>query len=585
VTYLIGDAGMGKTFTVFKALDVMRSFSEDYRGYKIIPIYIDLHEGAISPDHMLFNVEYDFFRYLTNKVIEKATSQGIQELSQFIPPENNFNINNNFMSLALHLARQKRFLLMIFDNTDRFYFDNSKYCFFDKYAQKRDKRIDDNLLRLIYAFVTESQLGYIGASVLFVCRKYVFNHCRNIQDVADRHKAIMMKHTAFQLYNQIEGNQVIESRLELLRDAVQAVSLKYASRGKQYSQQLQYLEEGVSLFKQNRDEKTLNTIWRLSHQGLRSFLDFLCQIEIDYKKDNLVIDRLFHKPHNLMRLYLTNMRKRFSQKIGHFPNLFLVDGLIDIRAGFEDAHKPHIHTYWLKYFILKYSALKPNYRVSSAELFQFFHNTLGYEKELVLLAIGSLAEPCCGRCFDIIPTQQATNSLNLLQLSDRGKVLIGAEKNEDHTPLCFSFDYLQLVTDDFWLSFPTPWFDNIYVDASISHTLKNDQIYAEKAYQTLSKKIPAVLYFLRVLKAAMHGECTFKPQLKTHSVAEKLLPDFSVIEENIFLSCSKILGPFENGAELMNTANSLWKTLNSDSSFGDHFVSYGESKLLITTDM
>lgn len=586
VSYLLGDAGMGKTLAVLKLLDVIRERRPDYRGYRIIPIYIDLHAGDGKPEHPFHTIGPKSYRFLTQEIVDKAGKLGVPKLAVYSEQKTDEQLDSNIRALALHLARHKFFLLFIFDNADRFYFEDAKYCFFDKFAHKRDLHIEATLLALIDKFVSETDLGKIGASVLFVCRKYVYSHFRLLKDAASRARTICEKHSAFQLFP-ITGKQALDSRFNLMDDAVQVVRSKYGSQGDQYAEQLSTLVESMKLFSDGRDERTLNTVLHLSHQGLRTFFDFLSQIEIDYRNDYQIIDRLFRKPHNLLRLYLTNLRKRFSQKVGHFPNIFLVDGLIDRRPGFEEAHCPHRHTYWLKYFILRYAFLRPSQQVSSDELYSFFHDIGGYEEEIIRLAIGSLADPNAGRCLDIVPKQQTALHVQLLQVSERGKLLIDGLADCRTDPLCFDFDYLQLVTDDTWLALPSPWLSSIYVDASIAHTLKNHKYYREQAKRTLEKKIPAVIYFLRVLGASLAWECSFRPKLASHQAGRSLIPDFSIIEKHLFTSLGRILSAFadDTSDKVLKDAHALWTTLKEDRAFDEHFFDYERSDLLIAEDM
>ena len=584
VSYLIGDAGMGKTLTILKMLDRIREMDPDYRGYKPLPIYIDLHDGASKQNHPFHTIGTNSFRALTQRVISAANEKGVQGLTSFSAPMTDEQVDDNIKALALHIARKKFFLIFIFDNADRFYFESARYSFFPDFAKQRDDHIEDNLLALIDKFVSESTLGKIGASVLFVCRKYVFNYCRQLQDAANRSRSISEKHSAFQLFP-ISGRQALNNRLELMSDAVKVVKEKFGFRGEQYVEQLDALLNAMTDAKSGQVERTLNTILNLSHQGLRSFFDFLSQIELDYRKDYQIIDRLFIKPHNLLRLYLTNMRKRFSQKIGHFPNIFLVDGLIDIRPGFESAHVAHLHTYWLKYLILKYTSLQPSQQASSDKLISFFRDVGGYNVDIVRLALGSLADPNVGQCLDIIPKQQTAMHVQLLKLSNRGKILIEGFADCIEGPLCFSFDYLQLVTDDIWLSIPTPWIDQIFVDASIGHTLKNHKTYGEMTEKTLRNKVPAVLYFLRVLQASLSWEYLHRPKLAYDKIGKALLPNFAEIESQLFASFERILLLLPEGEYLFYNAGDLWDKLKMDDAFDKHFSNYEESGLLITEDM
>src|SRR5262249_9279651 len=140
--------------------------------------------------------------------------------------------------------------------------------------------------------------------------------------------AIRAKQSAFQLLP-VAASAVADSRFKLMAKAIQVIGEKYKDKGVRYRPQLAALQDALKEFRDDRRSNvTIETIWKLCHHGLRSFLDFLSQIEIDYRSDYKIIDRLYNKPHNLLRLYITNLRKRYSQAHGHFPNLFLNDALI-----------------------------------------------------------------------------------------------------------------------------------------------------------------------------------------------------------------------------------------------------------------
>ena len=142
------------------------------------------------------------------------------------------------------------------------------------------------------------------------------------------------------------------------------------------------------------------------------------------------------------------------------------------------------------------------------------------------------------------------------------------------------------MTDDFWLGLPTPWFSKIYVDASIAYTLKNNDVYRNGTKKTLEAKVPAALYFLRVLEASHDWEMNVRPSLKLLNVCEGGFLNFNQPWEEAIISISKILGNIPDPInKILQGAHELRQSLRRDKRFDDHFRNYERSKLNIRAEM
>lgn len=587
VRYLVGDAGIGKTLTVLKVIDRLRERPEDEYGYRIHPIYLDLHGDRTWTE----NPPAKALQLTIEKIgasMYAALSEDARERLTFIPSSytSASELDDAIQRLAAELARASITPFVIVDNGDRFFFENAKYRFFPEFARKRDWQLDDTFVALVDRFVSESSLGKIGASVLFVCRRYVYGHCLRVSDGADPAGPIRRDHKVYQLLP-IEHDEVLESRTKLLAAAILAVDGKYRN-AKMFADRLQHIEQRLGRLKAERfhgQRSVLRTVWDLVHQGHRSWLQFLATLPIDVGPGAEVAERIFDSPYLLLRLYMTNMRKRYTQKQGHFPNLFLNDARVLPRSAFEDVHREHVHTYWLKYLVLRWvkrqKVGKSKGRISSESIFDLFSKEFGYEEHLVRLAIGSLADPNTASCLRIVQPDKITRYVELLEVSRRGEILV--EPSQQDNPLCFSFDYLQLITDDYLLALPRVVADEIYVDADLGHSLKSGSAYSRGSRTTLRKKIPAVLTFFRVLQISFDKEMAFRSitsKVRTLGIG----PDFPLLQENLLDAIARLDSHFEDfrDQESMPNPRALWNALTKDDRIEQSLAHYYQSPRLVT---
>lgn len=565
--YLIGDVGVGKTLLSMKLLDEVRTLPPDPNGFRLVPVYMDFERLLIASDGRLQDIAEEFFAQLCEATVRSVTST-ISELAavQDLPT------NRDFRLICKVLSTLRVRLLIVFDNTDRYHFYYSKYSFFDEQYQAQMRSVRDNFRRLINAFIDTTSFGNLGLCVLLVCRRYVFDECRRHSDGANPMNMIHADHEVFQLLPVTEQD-VVEARFDLFKEAVIAIGRVQSATSKDYAEQLSRLRIAFvdSLSDSRGGYHSLHVVRKLSHHGLRSFVAFLGQVRIDYRSSYDVVQRLFKdQPDHLVRLYMTNLRKRFTQKLGHFPNLFLNDAVVGIDGKFPEVHRPHVHTYWLKYLLLKHITEQGSGRATFDELRELFVVDGGFQEHAFRLALGSLCTVDESWCLDV-EYVGSDSYLRRVRATDRGRFLVSDAKSRDWVEFCLTFEYLQLVIDDYWLSFPEPWYSDIYVHADLGYSLKDAGTYGKENWEYLRQKSKAVLYFLRVLEASYQWEQSQRPKLFAAHKGRRL--EFGIIAESLLDEYEGIFGGGSRkyyAVELRET----WIRLQRDRSFDAFFQAY-----------
>jgi len=569
VRYLIGDAGLGKTLAALKLIDSLRVSPKDEFGYAIHPIYIDLHQdknwALMEPVAA------------SNKVVERVAKEladcvernGLVPVVTLVEHAGSLALDDVVRKLAFQLALVNISPLIVLDNGDRFFFDNARFRFFEPFARRRDWYLDDTFVSLVDRFVNEGLLGKIGASVLIVCRRYVYGHCLRLSDAADPAGPVRRDHKPYQLLP-AGHDEIIDSRIRLLTDAASAATEGRYRNATMFRDRIAHLEKrltGLRRERFHRDRSVLRTVWDLGHQGHRSLLTFLGSLPVDVGPNAEVADRIFGSSYLLLRLYISNLRKKYSQAQGYFPNLFLNDAHVLPNTVYPECRRSHVHSYWLKYLLLRWFQQQRRGKhegcATSEEAIRFFTDELKYEEDLVRLAVGSLSDPSSSNCLKMLQPDRLLRHVELLQLTSRGEILVIGDNRDP--PLCFSFDYLQLITDDYLLALPQCVAKKIFVDADLGHSLKPGFTYAKGARDTLRKKIPAALTFFRVLALSFELEAKYRGSFsKLQELG--LVPDFELIGNGLLDSIARIDMHFVEGVdtELMPNPREVWKKIVSN---------------------
>ncbi len=524
ITILTGDVGVGKT-TFIKKMNsdfLSKLVTPDSNGYSVVPVYVDacrklFRDSRSVPDP----INEDFYVYFVSKILEGITDSDLEQTKTLNIPAPKTEPIKYLKLLTRELRVKKIRLLIIFDGLDIYHYPFIKHAFFEKYFSEQYKSVCDNIIGLIKLFSSDELRNY-GLCVVFVCRTYInkFIKIENVQNPG------VISCTSYQIkYPKIED--VVTPRVKLINASIDVIKKNKNELYDSFKESLALINPIFTRIDRDDldDNPGLRAIYKLSHRGFRSFVSFLSQI--DYHSTNYEINKrlIEEQPRTFIMLYILNRRKKYSQTCNHFPNMFLNDAVIQPNDRYPDAYKPHKHTYWLKYFILKY--IKSQGSTTLDSIVKLFVNQWQYEEHLVLLALGSLCTSDSFRCVSIdhIPVTSDHHIFNL-KLTSRGDYLL--QPNSYKYPsleFVFSFTYLQLIIDDYLVAFPIDSFANIYIEENYDFLLGDHETYSRCGKVMVEKKAMAVINFFTILKASLYAEI----QHRKINKSDIIIPDCDAI--------------------------------------------------------
>ncbi len=489
---------------------------------------------------------------------------------------------------AYAATKNCRFLLAL-DNVDKYHYDFSKHCFFDEASDRLVQTVRDRIGAVITLFTKDDGIGNAAIAVVFACRDYVYEHCRT-ELSAELPKSSTASGTAYLLRTASDDQVVVQSRFALLTQALKLyVSTNTSAKN---------LWASVDVYKNlligdgNSRSRSLEKVMDIAHQGKRSVVTFLNQLRISPSQDREAFTRLFDSDrahtHHMALMYMTDNKARFSHANHHFPNLFLVDAVIDPHQNFPSSHNPHQHTYWLKYLILRYiyintkAETRDGYigRVTVEKVLNAFGGIDAYSPNLVKLVLGSLADISHSACLKLeFPDKNPAH--RTLSLTNRGRNLISGTGDATSKPdaaYCFSFDYLQLIVGDHYLSLPVDSFDKVFSNESLAYLLKNQREYGQGSWSYLSKKAPAVLHFLRCLQVTIELEVKRLNANKPSLIP--LFPNINLVAKSV-LETYKRLFQSTPHAYFSDDMQVMWDYLSTESVISDNLKrAYAERTLV-----
>lgn len=596
ISFLVGDIGSGKSLLLCKIIrDIIRKkFAvRPQHDYLVLPVYFDFETRMKGLSAELLDIESELFSRLSNCLLEAIQHfQVFREKSTAIVNAANYEYGNpemKFIALVKNAHDAGIRLLLVLDNIDGYHYYYSKYAFFNKYRERQLQRMKANIGFLSSVLTDGSRLGLLGMSVLIAARHYVFQECLHTNYAESNLKfsgAVYHLETA----NEVD---VVGARMSLLEKAISAIvnhpRLQKVGAGFQDALEpigkfLGYREDVAALLKEegHRARPMLKTIRKLSHHGNRGLVTFFSKLRLDYRTQAELVDRfLFHKPHTLVLLYIANLLPRYSQERGHFPNLFLVDGLVQKKVDFEEAHKEHLHTYWLKYLLLSYINAQIEGTVTVGELNRLFVRKGHFDETIFLLALGSLATSEEFGCIE--PDPGGFTSLRRVRITERGKALV-SQWGDIKAQFCFSFTYLQLVVDDYLMSYPTSMFKKIYVaDIDLKYLFEDDLKYSKKNGDYLKAKMRCVLAFLKVLKESYKQEEELRRPLFDHlkNTSPTVLLDFDELKNSLFEQFRRITTAFDRTQQLMGELQRYWDDIERSPESAEQIKRYFSSNAMI----
>jgi hypothetical protein len=413
-------------------------------------------------------------------------------------------------------------------------------------------------------------LGVLGITVIIAARRYVYEECLH---TCPDESTYEFTGPVFQIDN-VGEISILLSRISLLETAIdKLVHDSFYSRHCEYLgstlERLKILfgiEESKDGYVSGRGAVVMRMIRNLCHHGNRDLVGFLTHLRLDYRKDSELIERfLYDKPHTLLPLYITDLRVRYTQKRGHFPNLFLVDSMVSIDPDFPNAHLPHKHTYWLKYLILAYVNARQNKIETVNQIKRLFVTLGGYEEHLFNLALGSLCTTKESRCLE--PEAVENCMPRRVRVTSRGEALMKSWEN-DKMSFCFSFNYLQLVVDDYLMSYPISIYPRVYNEGlDLEYLFEVSDEYGKKSRDYLLGKMYCVLAFCSLLSISYEVERGNHTELFVEIRREvpEILPDFDEIIGSLLNQYKKIMSLFPSADSQYKRMCEYWETLKRGS--------------------
>ena len=583
LSLLIGNAGQGKSLLLTKIL------SDYYTKHRIatqgrpLLVYVNLESAWIKEGDGVFkDIDDSFwellFRRLTGQCPKGEENIKLREELSSISMDSILSWEYKLRDACRILPEYGYFSIIVIDNIDRYHFSEVRHSFFEEYKNEQVESIQKNISRIISKFNDLDALGRISASVIIVCRRPVYDHLIISADGSDPNDNRLKGYSVYQLLEP-GTSQIIYPRIATLKYVID----RELQLGRLPKTDIESVETALSVLsavtverpgyyapKDGLKADVCDLLLDLSHQGPRGVIQFLSEFEFDIRRNSEAIDRIFRsQPRNLLRLYISNCRKRYSQAAQHFPNLFLNDCSIDRNPKYPAAYVSHRQSYWLKWIVLRLIDNSPGNTISFENIHHMLCKQAGYEDHLLRLVIGSLATPNKSGCISVQYRNHTVDSRHL-SLTRRGAALV----NEQHAnvlmgvPFCFSFDYLQLVADDPQMSYPNQWADEIVPEeVCLDYALRESDEYHRRALQYLRVKMPATLIFARLLEASWVRELKFINQLPAELKAA-VTPDFEKISETLLSAYKAILSSWSSDGELfyLNLVKKRDK-LKADSSF------------------
>lgn len=595
--FLIGNVGEGKSALVKKIISTANQDNNTILNFKVISIYMNfesLYHNAGKPKPLQKSFLIDLYK----KIIEKTETE--INLNSIV---DGINIKNNpelGIKKILKYLRENYIRLVVFcDNIDFYHYYSARYMYFDEYYKNQEENINSNLIWLFSMFSDAESLGNSGLNVLFSIRKYVYT------DIVQKIKGTSTEidtSEAFYLKLPNEG-EVLSSRFKLFKIAVDIVSEKHDEQVKQ----LKIIQDVLNIyFNPNNlginshddlknsdfissstinvsDKSPINQIYKIGQHGYRTLVLFFSSLNIAYLDVDL-IERFFKKQVSSLRLiYFTNVYQRYTQEQNHFPNLFLNDCVVSPDIHHREAHKRHMHTYWLKYLILK--IIVKNEKITFQEILDIFCTIGNYDEHLVRHIVGSLNTANEFRCIEYVSSATANDiySKKLIP-SERGKYFFKHSFN--HIENCFDITYLQVVVEDKWLSIPNNILEDFYdVGLNYSYLYKTGSSYINTSIEHFLKKSNSSILFLNLLKSSYEIEIKQnKSELHSFLDAEKLLPNLDEAIDHIISSSEGLINSFGLSEELHkikkleNTKDTFESIYNMNSFFNEYYSNETELK-------
>lgn len=441
-------------------------------------------------------------------------------------------------------------ILLFIDNLDYLYHINDR-AHFSKKKNVEAKEAKDFIEYMIDIFSegANGALTSAGIKVIFSLRPDSLSLLQSNVHLLANH-AFNNEDNIF-FYNAPSTYEVLLGRYRLLKHITSLI--KVAGKEKRMTELMSVYDKILTHYKksdethQNSNYCSKNLFQRLaslSKQGLRQILEHMSNYSwIGDENLSELDERFAYQTSPSMLTFTTGGKRYFSQFHSAFPNFYLVDSsvasiLLKSQGFSEDILCKHRHTYWLKRLIAEYVYAKGDC-VLLREVLDVFSDDSddqtkpnGYEESIVRLSAASLCQTDRSNVMvaELDVSADGTDlGIGELRITERGKYCLE----------CYidTFQYLQLIVDDYMLSFPKCIENHMYYKKDYQYLIFPQPDYHKHSSLMVSIKARQVFLFLKVLEISLEMEKKLYPNvfLRLSSAGIKI-PDVNQIEKNVIKS-------------------------------------------------
>lgn len=594
LNFLSGSIGCGKSLLLAKlttdshnhALNFLSD--ENPSADAIIPIFLDFE--------ILLGKVRDKFPEIDSTFTQMLSDATERQLSRYARLRKYISILKNptipfearFKDLCKKLLIdfkpfRVRFLIVL-DNVDRYHFYYTKFSFFEAYRIDQIDSIRRNLDKMLTILCENDFLGDCSLCIVLACRPETLHAFSHHSSVLHGNASRLRDLGVFHL-SRSEHWPLVESRLNLMEAAISSFREVKPTTYAQYDAYLDLMKSVLGRSCAPADSRhwrnSLHLISDFAHQGPRSFLSFLSDLRLDWRNNSDIIQRVFGRatstdsphnidPHNLLRLYISNNKQRYSQASGHFPNLFLVDATYAYDPNFSNVKISHGHTYWLKYLLLKYiveNTSTDDDIVTLNEVIKLFSPS--FDENLIRLVLGSLASTETSGCIEVV--ESSNSSVVRITATKRGRAFFRVRADREW---CLSWDYLQFVVDDYQMSYPEMVWDKVYSrHGGLGYLLRPSGVYSAELARDVAAKARGCIYFIHLLALAKAAELNRRAH--TNKTLALLYPDMDSVYSSFIRELESVLAHVRNGDTLLQSLKDLHQELAANVELADVFLAYG----------
>ena len=514
---ITGDIGCGKSTFIANFAHKLIAYNAvaiDQRPTNYMrkePIFIDAESLLEKAPHGSAD---NIYRSIISEIIDKIIDQCESK-------------RDSLEKVVKSIKRER--VVLIFDNLDYIYHTFCKLLYDDKFFD--EEIVISEYFPFLFKLITDFTTGEycnLGITCIYVARS----------DTADLISYGMgQKDNGDLVYDHIDMRVDVQ---EVSPEQIESIIRKRFSLS---SSMIVHGSESLKLKidKYKGQTSSLETLSHLSTHGLRHVVSLYGELSWAVFDDNAFERFFLNETPAMLYLYLGG-KTNYTQISEGITNIFLVNNEyrklhnVILNNGnkqySDELLEDHMHTYWLKYYILLFIRQGNATKSEIIRVFTQKNNMLyAYEEGIVKLVLLSLSEFEHGRLIkpNIQPKERGTVCSSGLKCTEKGRYLI--DNN-----IFFSFWYLAVVIEDEWLEFPSSCSPVFSVHESFDFLFNTDKDkYIEKLNNMLITKIPLVLRFLDILECSNKYEkdkCkdVFGTNLVDIGIKE---PDFIEIRENI----------------------------------------------------